>query len=353
MICRVARAEFSGLLTAIAFATSMAAQPASPSLPERLDAYLTRDAKLTSKERAQLLAGHPVTRLLDTDQSHEVAILGAVWVAAPVARYLTAVRDIEQFEKGGNFLVTKKVSTPPRLEDFAVLGIPPDDVADLESCKVGSCELKLGQDALVRFKKGVDWSKPKPKADVDRLAQQLMLEYVNAYLEGGNKELATYRDSSRPTFVGQEFASMVDRMPELTDYLPDLKRYLIGFPKIALRNSDSFIYWQEAKFGLKPTIRINHLTTVQEPTQGIVVSKMLYASHYFWTAIELRVLLPDPQRGPGFWFVSVNRSRSDGLSGFTGTLIRGKVRDEAEKGMLAVLQSTKATLERVGTLAAY
>ena len=73
---------------------------------------------------------------------------------------------------------------------------------------------------------------------------------------------------------------------------------------------------------------------------------MLYASHYFWTAIELRVLVPDPARGPGFWFASVNRSRSDGLSGFTGTLIRGKVRGEAEKGMLAVLKSTKKGLEQ-------
>ena len=73
---------------------------------------------------------------------------------------------------------------------------------------------------------------------------------------------------------------------------------------------------------------------------------MLYASHYFWTALELRVLLPDPSRGPGFWFVSVNRSRSDGLSGFVGRVIRGKVRGEAEKGMAAVLVATKSRLEK-------
>jgi hypothetical protein len=139
---------------------------------------------------------------------------------------------------------------------------------------------------------------------------------------------------------------MIDRMPELTEYLPDLKRYLIGFPTVTLPNTDSFIYWQEAKFGLKPTIRVNHLTIVQEPTHAAVVSKMLYASHYFWTAIELRVLVADPERGPGFWFASVNRSRSDGLSGFTGTLLRGKVRSEAEKGMMAVLRATKSGLER-------
>jgi hypothetical protein len=73
---------------------------------------------------------------------------------------------------------------------------------------------------------------------------------------------------------------------------------------------------------------------------------MLYATHYFWTAIELRVLVPDASRGEGFWFASVSQSRSDGLSGFTGSLIRGKVRGEAEKGMLAVLRTMKARLEK-------
>jgi hypothetical protein len=88
------------------------------------------------------------------------------------------------------------------------------------------------------------------------------------------------------------------------------------------------------------------VTVPEEATHSAIVSKMLYASHYFWTALELRVLVPDPARGPGFWFVSVNRSRSDGLSGFVGSLIRGKVRGEAEKGMEAVLAVTKANMER-------
>jgi hypothetical protein len=97
---------------------------------------------------------------------------------------------------------------------------------------------------------------------------------------------------------------------------------------------------------LKPTIRINHLAISEEATGTAVVSKMLYASHYFWTAIELRVLVPDPSRGEGFWFASVNRSRSDGLSGFVGSLIRGKVRGEAEKGMQSALSITKTMIEK-------
>jgi hypothetical protein len=74
---------------------------------------------------------------MDADPASEVAVFGAVWVNAPIAPYVAAVRDIEQFEKGENFRVTKKISSPPRLEDFAALKLPPEDIADLRNCRVG------------------------------------------------------------------------------------------------------------------------------------------------------------------------------------------------------------------------
>ena len=139
---------------------------------------------------------------------------------------------------------------------------------------------------------------------------------------------------------------MTDAMPELTTYMPNLKRYLLGFPKVTLPEVSSFLYWQETEFGLKPVIRINHVAIRETAEDAVVISKMLYASHYFWTGIEIRALVPDPARGNGFWFANVNRSRSDGLSGFTGRIIRGRVRGEVEKGILAAMLSTKQLLER-------
>jgi hypothetical protein len=76
-----------------------------------------------------------------------------------------------------------------------------------------------------------------------------------------------------------------------------------------------------------------------------VASKMIYASHYFWAGLELRALVPDPSRGQGFWFVIVNRSRSDGLSGFTGIFVPRRVRSEVRDGALAGLRTTTRSLE--------
>ena len=128
---------------------------------------------------------------------------------------------------------------------------------------MGDCELKLGEAALLRVRKEVDWSKGDAKAQLERLVRVMGAEYVNAYRKGGNAELAVYRDSDRPTFVANEFREMVNVMPELSQYLTGMREYLLEYPKPVATPTASFIYWQEAAFGLKPTIRIGHVA-IQE-----------------------------------------------------------------------------------------
>ena len=313
--------------------------------PPPLERHLNASVRLTAAERRALLSGTSVSKLLEADAGKEVAVFGAVWIDAPMGAYVDLVEDIESFERGGGFHVTKRISNPPRLADFDRLTLSDEDVADLRTCRVGDCEFKLSEDALDRMRRTIDWSKPTAKRDVEVLARQIALDYVTGYLEGGNDRLAVYRDAARPTFVAEEFRSMVDRMPALFGFLPELRAYLLGFPTFELPNARSFLYWQEAQFGLKPTVRINHLVVEERPDGIAVANKQLYASHYFWTALELRVLVPDPRRGRGFWFVNINRSRSDGLSGFVGRMIRGRVQSEAMKGLGSILEATKATLE--------
>ena len=118
-----------------------------------------------------------------------------------------------------------------------------------------------------------------------------------------------------------------------------IRAYLLDYPKTSLPDATSFLYWQEATFGLKPTIRISHLTIRDGPEETIVASKMLYATHYFRSALELRALIPDPSRGDGFWLLTVNRSRADGLDG--AGVIRRRVQRQVEESMTAGLNAIK------------
>ena len=61
--------------------------------------------------------------------------------------------------------------------------LPAEDVQDLEMCRVGDCELKLGAEALQRVRKDVDWTEPLPQvtARVETLLRSMAFDYVNRY----------------------------------------------------------------------------------------------------------------------------------------------------------------------------
>jgi len=318
---------------------------APTSFPPSMEKLIAAAAPLTVEERQTLLSGAPIGKLVeDAEPGKEVAVFGAAWIAASQSAYVRWIKDIEHFENGGGFRITKRISDPPRLEDFDRLEIPPDDFADLKTCRVGACELKLSEASLLKLRSQIDWNKPTAKADAEKLMRRVALEYVTGYREGGNARLAVYRDSDRPMFVAKEFEAMIQHLPGLAT-MPDLRDYLLKYPAVGLANSTDFLYWQEAAFGLKPTVRINHVIIQDRPGETVIASKMLYASHYFWTALERRVLVPDPARGNGFWLMVLNRSRSDGLSGFVGRMIRGRVRSEALQGTISLLKVEKAAIE--------
>jgi hypothetical protein len=317
------------------------AQMEPPGVLGALKAVVT----LTTADIRALKAGQPVSILLDGDTAHEVAVFGAVWIEAPVTRYVDAIKDIAQFERGGRFEVTGRISDPPRLEDFAALDLSDPDVADLRRCRPGDCALQLDSRTIDRLQREIDWAKPTAVADAKAFFRCMAFENVTAYRRAGNEALAVYRDAQRPTFVAREFADMIDRIPVLLQSEPALHEYLLDYPNVKISNATSFLYWQQVRFGLKPTIRINHVVILQEADHVVVASKQLYSSHYFATALEVRMLIPDSSRGRGFWFVNVNRARSDGLSGFVGGLIRARVHGAALEGLTAGLQATKSALE--------
>jgi hypothetical protein len=339
-------AQFS-VIAIVAFILSTAIiQSASPAssleLPQQLSGLVL--ATLTNAEIGVLKTGQPVSKLLSSTVDSEVGVLGATWINAPVEEYVQAIENIEQFESGGSFQVTKRISDPPVIDDFAALQLRQEDVADLKKCRVGNCELKIGADAISRFRSKIHWSKSTAISDVRELFRQLALQYVVDYQRGGNAELEVYRDKHRPSSVAKEFAAIVDEMSGMLQYDPSLRRYLLEYPNAQLSNGRSFFYWQQVAFGLKPTIRINHVAISQAGESTLVASKLVYANHYFRAALELQLLMPDPSRGPGFWLVSVKRMRSDGLNG-TGNLVRGRVEKDAVRGLVEALQATKTKFE--------
>jgi hypothetical protein len=117
-------------LPVLALAVIATAQPGwtqatrPTALPGRFERLLTHVVRPTVAERKLLLDGAPMTKLLDGDPSKEVSVFGAVWIDAPRERYAAGLKDIERFESGRAFHITRKISDPSTLADFAELRLP-------------------------------------------------------------------------------------------------------------------------------------------------------------------------------------------------------------------------------------
>ena len=183
----------------------------------------------------------------------------------------------------------------------------------------------------------------------------MVLDLIREYRRGGNEALGEYRDKEHPARVAEQFQAMVGRSEALPDMLPELRRYLLDFPKADLPGADSFFYWEKVSFGLKPTIRVNHAVVYHagDPARGIsaVAVKQLYASHYFHTALDVSICVVDPEKpekpGPrGFYLITLKSSEQDGLTGAKGSMLRKMVVNKTRSSLEKALTSIKNTIER-------
>jgi hypothetical protein len=303
------------------------------------------DGDLQAMER-----GEVVTRVLETNHENEIAIVGVVWIDAAPEEFAARQKDIERFETGEGVLAVRKISRPPRLADFERMTFPDDDLDDLESCRVGSCPVKVDEPDLERLNKEVDWNAPDAHDQANRVIRQIALEGMKEYLAGGDRALGAYRDKKRPTYIQQEFKGLLANSPYVLEYQPALHQYLGQFPNAKLPGADEYLYWSTVKFGLKPVVRISHVVIYPvegKPTKYVIASKMLYASHYFHTGLELKYLVQDSARpnAKGFYLISVNRSRSDGLTGLFGGIVRNRAEAGAQEGLADALAQTKRMFE--------
>ena len=151
--------------------------------------------------------------------------------------------------------------------------------------------------------------------------QQFLVDEARTYLTGGSAALPDYADRSGTTPRAAAFKLLARPSAFLSEYQPDLFRYLDEFPRAPAAGSESFLYWSREKFGLKPTISISH--SVLQRRDGAVVfgSKQVFASHYFESSLGMALFIP--VEGAAYGDVTyLNRSRVDTLRGLLAPLAR-------------------------------
>ena len=115
---------------------------------------------------------------------------------------------------------------------------------------------------------------------------------------------------------------------------------------------ENSFYWDNVKFGLKPTLRIVHVLTMhgdnpQQPAY-VIAEKQLYSSHYFETALDLTFCIrgSDNPKEKGFYLIKAMGSEQAGLTGFEGSIIRRVAVSHSVSDLQKSLASIKEILEQ-------
>ena len=306
---------------------------------------------LNNDQIREIREGKAVAKILDSPTADQVFVFGSVYIDSTPERYLKFASDVDALRKLPSYLALRKFSDPPQLADLAGFTLDEEDFKHLKNCKAGHCEVQLPTEAMEEFQRSVDWSAPDATDQANHLAQQMALQALLNYKQGGNAALGTYRDKDHPAVVAETFVSLLSRSKALPVYLPELREYLLNYPKADSSGIESEFYWERVNFGLKPTIRMVQAVIYQgksptEPAYAVAV-KQLYASHYFETALDLTVCVKEPQHPdhPGFYLITLKGSQQAGLTGFKGGIVRKVAVDKTRSSLAKALASIKQKLE--------
>jgi hypothetical protein len=299
----------------------------------RAFAFVQPWVQFSRGDQATLAEGGVVAEALQV-ASDEVAGVGAVRVDISGDELLDLVAKLEALRAAPEVQAAERFSKPPRLSDLDALTLDDRDLDAIQSCRPGSCDVKLSDDAIARLKAlatGPDW-----KQKVQEGFRALVLDRVRTYLSDGLGALPAHHDHSDPVAPGAAFVYLLDRAPFLARRLPGLTRYLKGPPADPPPGVDWFIYWSKEKFGDKNIVRVVQLALLTPaPGEGlpdaVIVGKQILATHYLDAFLDVTAIVPAGGGSPRY-LLYYNRSRVDFLGGFFGPFKRaiagGHVRDD-------------------------
>ena len=186
---------------------------------------------------------------------------------------------------------------------------------------------------------------------VNDLAKRRIVQLLEDYRHSGDNALGIYLDKRDPLPVAEQFRSLLSRVDFFPQYLPELNRYLLEYPKSRPDGTQDFFYWEKVNFGLKPTIRINHGIVYRAADRQhqvyVLAIKQLYATHYFQTALDFSFCIQSSgaSASGGFYLITIKASRQAGLSGLKGGMLRKVVVSKTRSSLEGALNSIRQNLE--------
>lgn len=317
---------------------------------EILREALSARAAFAPEDFSSLEEGEAIVKLLPVTDRREVAVCGVIKLSAPAELSLKSFQQALNDANRKSIGLAGRFSTPPSLTDLEHLTLNKRDLSDLKQCAVGDCKLNLSTTMIERFQREVNWHAPDYATKANQLFRQMLVEYVQQYLERGDSALIEYNDQSPSIRLAEEHQSLLAEMLYVNEADPAFATYLKSFPSGLLPNVENTVSWATIKFGLKPVIIVTHVAThtshTDDMTRIMVLSKQIYADHYFDSSLSLMAIVSNHTiAGTQSYLLYTNHSRAAGLAGSFSKLKHRLVESEALDNLENLLQQTKLVVE--------
>jgi hypothetical protein len=324
----------------------LAASPRlAPAQPADMERTLVERFGFSGAEIGQLRGSQVVVKTLPA-QGREIGVVGVVRIHDDRERLVRWIRDVEGFRKAADLGVSRKLSTPPTINDFGDLVLDGGELSALQRCQPGGCALRLGERAIARFHADVDWAAPDAGRRANLLTRQLMLGYAEAYLRGGDAALGAAHNERQPRGVADEFHALIRSAASLYALANPLATYLERFPEASGLPAEELLYWSKGGVGTEPSITLHHLVIQREPGGNVhIADKQLYASRYVDAAL-LVLWLGTPPDGQGYYLLAGMRGRSGLLEGLAARMLRKRIEEESHEYVRIYLDWLRRSLAR-------
>jgi hypothetical protein len=277
-------------------------------------------------------SGQAVAKMIAVDARDELAVVGALRLDGDKKRLVDWIRNIQEFRHAAELGLTRAIGSPPAVEAFADLALDANDLAALQACRPGRCDLRVSDDAIARFQSAVPWGATDAAARANAEAARMLVGYAQAYLRGGDAA------------IGNDFGPLLRGATTLYDLAPEFAAYLEKFPASTLAGVDQRLYWTNMMEGSESIISLHHQVVYRRPSGDVIIAdKAIYASRYFDVA-ALVLSMQDTADGKGFYLIAGSRARSSKLTGLTGRVLRGQVERSATSTVKMYLEWVRDSL---------
>ena len=303
-------------IVAVLFPAAFAAAASDPF------AWLQPGVTIDSAARSRLNRGEVMVRVLPAVDG-EIGVLAVARLDADGEMLAMWANAIAQLKKSPYALMVRRFSDPPGLDDLQGLVLDETDLAAVQDCRPGNCDLKLAADDIAALRQAAFAAGPLWKEAVQWEFKRIVLARLAAYQSGGFLGLPPYADRRKAVDPQTVYRLLLERSPFAIGDLLDGR-------------ATSFFYWSKEQYGAgKPVISVTHVNIVRarpaSALQVAVISREIFATHYRNGSVGFTAIT-EGDAGQRY-LVYVNRSQLDVLGGVFGGwkrgIVEGKLRSES------------------------